>query len=88
VRSNLYARSLSLALLISWTAVRTSTQAATPVLLDNIRNQMYVILIFLGVFAKLRKATISFVMYVCLSPVCLSVRMEELGSHWKYFHEI
>ena len=38
---------------------------------------------FLGAFAKLRKATISFVM-----SVCLSLRMEQLGSHWKDFHEI
>jgi hypothetical protein len=41
-------------------------------------------------FAKLRKATISFdtsvCLYVCLSPsVCLSVRMEHLGSNWKDF---
>jgi hypothetical protein len=38
---------------------------------------------FLNVFAKLRKATISFVMSV--RP---SVHMEQLGSHWTYFHEI
>ena len=31
---------------------------------------------FLGAFAKLRKATISF------------VRVEQLGSHWTDFHEI
>jgi hypothetical protein len=36
---------------------------------------------FLGVFAKLRKATITSVM-------ALSVRMEELGSHWTGFHAI
>jgi hypothetical protein len=35
----------------------------------------------LGAFAKLRKATFSFV-------ICLSVRMEQLGSHWTDFHEI
>jgi len=35
---------------------------------------------FLGLFAKLRKATISFVM-----PVCPSVHMEQLGSRWKDF---
>jgi len=35
--------------------------------------------IFLGAFAKLQKATISFVM---------SVRMEQLGSHWTDFHEV
>jgi hypothetical protein len=40
---------------------------------------------FLGAFAKLRKATISFVMSVC---VRLSVRTEQLGSHWTDFHEI
>jgi hypothetical protein len=34
---------------------------------------------FLGAFTKFRKATISFVM---------SVRMEQLGSHWTGFHEI
>jgi hypothetical protein len=37
----------------------------------------------LGEFAKLRKATISFAMYV--RP---SVRTEQLGSHWTDFHEI
>ena len=38
---------------------------------------------FLGVFAKLRKTTIS----SCLS-VHPSVRMEQRGSHWADFHEI
>jgi len=38
---------------------------------------------FLGAFTKLRKAIISFLM-----SVCLSVRMEQLGSHWTDFHEI
>ena len=37
----------------------------------------------LGVFAKLRKATINFVM-----SVCPSVIMEHLGYHVKEFHEI
>jgi hypothetical protein len=37
---------------------------------------------FLGAFAKLRKAIISFVM-----PVCLSVRMEQLVSQWTDFDE-
>ena len=53
------------------------------------------ILHFLGGFAKLRKATVSFVKPACL-PVCLSVRpcvhpcvpMNHLGSHWTNFHEI
>jgi hypothetical protein len=43
--------------------------------------------ILLGAFAKLRKATISFVMSVHMS-VRLSVHMEQLGSHWTNFHEI
>jgi hypothetical protein len=38
---------------------------------------------FLLLFAKLRKATVSFVI-----SVCLSVRMEQLGCHWTDFHEI
>jgi len=38
-----------------------------------------VVVLFLGAFTKLRKATVSFVM---------SVRMEQLGSHSTYFHEI
>jgi len=42
---------------------------------------------FLSAFAKLRKATISFVMFVCLS-IRPSVRMEQLVSHWMDFHEI
>ena len=36
----------------------------------------------LGAFATLRKATISFI-----TSVCLSVRMEQLGSHWTHFDE-
>jgi hypothetical protein len=35
-----------------------------------------------GDLAKLRKATVSFIV-----SVCLFVRMEQLGSHWTYFHE-
>jgi len=38
---------------------------------------------FSGVFAKLLKATISFI-----TSVCASVRTEQLGSHWTDFHEI
>jgi hypothetical protein len=40
-----------------------------------------------GAFAKLRKATITFVMSTYLS-VRLSVSMEQLCSHWPDFHEI
>jgi len=42
---------------------------------------------FLGAFTKLRKATLSFIMSVCLSfrP---SVFMEQLSSHWTNFNEI
>jgi hypothetical protein len=39
--------------------------------------------LILGAFAKLRKATISFVVFFCPS-----VRVEQLGFHWKDFHEI
>jgi hypothetical protein len=38
--------------------------------------------LFLGAFEELRKATISFVM-----SLRLSVRMEQLGSHWTDFDE-
>jgi hypothetical protein len=38
---------------------------------------------FLGSFPKLRKVTITFVM-----SVIISVRMEQLGSHWTDFHEV
>jgi hypothetical protein len=38
---------------------------------------------FLGPFAKLQRATISFIMYVRLS-----VHMERFGSHWKIFRKI
>ena len=37
---------------------------------------------FLRAFEKLRKATICFL--ICR----LSVHMQQIGSHWKYFHEI
>jgi hypothetical protein len=42
---------------------------------------------FVGAFAKFRKATINCDISVCLS-VCMSVRMEQLGSHWTAFHGI
>jgi hypothetical protein len=38
---------------------------------------------FLGPFANFRKATLSFVI-----SVRLFVRIEQLGYHWTYFHEI
>jgi len=44
-----------------------------------------------GAFVKFKKATVSYVMPVRLSaPLCvrLSVRMEQLGSHWTDFDEI
>jgi hypothetical protein len=47
---------------------------------DNLKLVFYRLL---GAFAKLRKATVSFV-----TSVCLSVRMEQVGSHWTDFHEI
>ena len=42
---------------------------------------------FLDAFAKLRKATTSFIMYVC-PTVRPFARMEYLGSNWTDFHEI
>ena len=42
---------------------------------------------FLGAFAKLPKTTICFVMSTH-SSVRLSVRLEQLGSHWMNFHEL
>ena len=36
---------------------------------------------FLGAVGKLRKASMSFVLFVC-PPVCI----EKLGSHWTDFH--
>jgi hypothetical protein len=44
-----------------------------------------------GVFAKLRKATFSFVMSVSVSACPsnrVSARTEQRTSHWTYFHEI
>jgi hypothetical protein len=41
----------------------------------------------LGTSAKLRKATVSFVMSVRTS-VYPSARMEQLGFHWTDFHEV
>jgi hypothetical protein len=37
----------------------------------------------LGALPKFRKATIGFIM-----SVCLSVRMEQLVFHWQDFHEV
>jgi hypothetical protein len=41
----------------------------------------------LGVFAKFIKETIRFIVPIRLS-ICLSVRMEQLASHWTVYHEI
>jgi hypothetical protein len=51
-----------------------------PTLLGLILNHFHP---FSGSFAKLRKATISFIM-----SVRASVRTEQLDSHWTDFHEI
>jgi len=37
----------------------------------------------LGAFTKLRQATVSFVIYVCLS-----ILREQLGSHWTVFMKL
>jgi hypothetical protein len=47
------------------------------------RSPRQLSVLFLGAFAKYRNAIISFVM-----SVRVSVRMEQLGSNWSYFHEI
>ena len=47
--------------------------------------------LLLGALPKLRRATISFVMSVCLSvrpPARTSARVEQLCSHWMDFHEV
>jgi hypothetical protein len=41
------------------------------------------LILLLAAFTKLRKATINFVM-----SVCMSVRMDHLSSHWPDFHDI
>ena len=46
---------------------------------------------FLHAFTKLHKATIRYVMFVCLSfllSICLSIHIEQLGSHLTDFHEV
>ena len=53
----------------------------------HIHTPTHVAYVFWGAFAKLRKATISFVMSVS-SPVRPSVHMEQLGSHLTDFNEI
>jgi len=41
----------------------------------------------LGISTKLQKTTVSFTISVCPS-IHLAIRMEQLGSHWRQFHEI
>jgi hypothetical protein len=59
------------------------------VFIDGImrNNVVFFIYEFLGAFAKLRKAAISFVMPIRLS-LCPSFRMEQLGPQWTDFSEI
>ena len=59
----------------------------TEVFADTPRSAGHVIRSLLDAFAKLRKATVTFVVAVPLS-LCPPVRMEQLGSHWTDFHEI
>jgi hypothetical protein len=49
----------------------------------NVRSTCFLKNSLLGVFAKLRQATMSFFLYV--HP---SVRLEQLFSHWMDFHQI
>ena len=55
--------------------------------IESVNLQININQPFLGAFAKLRKAAISFVMSVFPSA-CLSVCKEELGSHWTDFYEM
>jgi hypothetical protein len=48
-------------------------------------NIVYII-VFLGMFTKFQKATLSFVMSVYLS-ICLPARMEQLLSYWTDLYE-
>jgi hypothetical protein len=56
---------------------------SAPLFWFSARLLYILIALFLGAFAKLWKATISFVM-----SACPSVRMEQLGSRWTDFHKI
>ena len=44
-------------------------------------------IVCLGLFAKLRKVTVTLVMSVSARPLPLA-RMEQHGSYWKDFHDI
>jgi len=59
----------------------------TTLLNSNAYNSLIHFYTSLGEFAKMRTATISFLMSVCVS-VRSPIRMEQLGSHWTKFHEI
>lgn len=47
---------------------------------------------FLGVLARFRKATVSFLISVCHPsfslPVCPSIHTEKIGSQWTDFYKI
>ena len=62
----------------SFTTSRSHDQFLWSFMWKEIVSRHWNILLFLGAFAKLRKATI----------ICPSVRMEQLGSQWRDFHEI
>jgi hypothetical protein len=57
-----------------------STQYIVSKQTSYLQNKQYLGIKYLGESEILRKATISFVISVCLS-VCLTDRMEKLGSH-------
>ena len=73
------------------TAVSWMLSVSAQALHAALYRSIYILLIwytlgklqgFLGAFAKLRRATINFVM-----SDCPSFRTEQLGSHWTDFHE-
>jgi hypothetical protein len=68
-------------------AIRRQCPPELASLIGNLESSCYTKIFF----AKLQKATISFVMFVRLSlvpSVCQSVRMQQLGLNWTYFYEI
>jgi hypothetical protein len=71
--------------------LRSPRQSPFGLTWDWKRNSTAINLLNYGVahspiLAKMRKAVISFIMSVCLS-ICPSVRMGQLGSHWRNFNE-
>jgi hypothetical protein len=63
-------------------ASRYTDWLSRPLLSNQFKITTKLPVLFLGALAELRKAII----YLC--HICLSVRIEQLGSHWTEFHEM